>query len=859
MSPVRSLPTRLVLLAAATVVTALALVPGARAAETGYRPLATLHRALSAGSSVGRADCATTNLAGRSGVATTSWTAPQAVSVAARLSGPSGSDWDLAVFDHATGRRLSGSSAWGSNELVQTFAAAGRRLDFQACRVSGSASSVPLTIYAVSLPAAPAGGVPAEQLVRIHLPNRAALSVVEGMGLDLGEDASSRGVSAVIHSPRELDLLHRAGLRTDVLVPDLAAADRRSAAQTRAYSASVRAAGSPLPSGRSDYRHLGDIQADLKNLVQSYPGIVKPVTLPKKTFLGRDTMGVEISSDVNRSDDQKPVSFIMGLHHAREWPSAELTTEYAIYLAQQFGSNPEITELLRRVRVVIVPVINGDGFNVSREAPSIADSTGDPGGAPGLVECCAVGGSLAYRRKNCDGIGQNPAIPCDAQVGIDINRNYGFGWGGPGASSTPTSQSYRGSGPWSEPESQAVHEYSQNRDVTSLLTMHNFAALVLRPPGLHTQGLAPDEARLKELGDAMGDDTGYTSEYGYQLYDTSGTTEDWNYGAAGTFGYTMELGPDDVSGGNFHVAYQQGVVDQWTGTGPRAGRGVRKALLRISEWAASRPDFTTLYGRAPAGRILRLRKTFKTSTSPICTIAGPSDISLDATSAVTDCQAPTDPVSVDDNLDLSVKVPANGVFSWIVTPSTRPFVYKAGGRESFTLTCEDSSGHVFESRSLSFWRGEQRKLELPCGGKLPPAAPPLRDRLAPRSSFRLAGFHPTRAGVSLRGRSTDRAPRGLTPRVSRVLVSMWRRQGPKGREACRFITAQGTFSARTNCHHLRFVPARVSRALGTVSWSYRLGVKLPAGLYIARVRAMDANGNLERLATRANGIKFRIR
>ena len=276
--------------------------------------------------------------------------------------------------------------------------------------------------------------------------------------------------------------------------------------------------------------------------------------------------------------------------------------------------------------------------------------------------------------RTATGSRPDPATPCDAQVGIDPNRNYGQLWGGPGASSQPNSQTYRGTGPWSEPETQAVHEFSQVHDVTSLLTMHNFASLVLRPPGLHTQGQAPDEARLKELGDAMADDTGYTSQYGWQLYDTSGTTEDWNYGAAGTFGYTIELGPADVQGGNFHISYDKGVVDQWNGTGSRAGRGVRKALLRIAEWAASRPDFSTVYGRAPAGRILRLKKTFKTSSSPVCQFATVTDVNPATPEGVPtqDCINPGDPILVDDKLDYTTKVPANGVFSWIVTPSTEP-------------------------------------------------------------------------------------------------------------------------------------------------------------------------------------------
>ncbi len=190
---------------------------------------------------------------------------------------------------------------------------------------------------------------------------------------------------------------------------------------------------------------------------------------------------------------------------------------------------------------------------------------------PSTVESIAPpGGVFTYRRKNCAGEVPDPAFPCTLQWGVDPNRNYGEGWGGPGSSGDPTSQSYHGPGPWSEPETQAVHAFSQSHQVTALITLHNVAALVLRPPGLHDHGLAPDEERLKHFGDAMAAATGYTSQYGFQLYDTSGTTEDWNYAAAGTYGYTIEIGPE---GGSFHQPYQTGFVDQWTGEYARQKTG----------------------------------------------------------------------------------------------------------------------------------------------------------------------------------------------------------------------------------------------------------------------------------------------
>jgi zinc carboxypeptidase len=830
---------------------------------------------LHAARAVERSDCATTGLAAQPGVTRLSYTVPTLGYVTARLNGPAGSDWDLGVFDHATGRNLGGSADWDASELVQTFARAGQRLDVQACRVSGPASSVPVSVSTYAPPAPQGAGLTSDpSTVRISLPNGAAsLGLLEDMGVNVDEDASAKGVTAIVDTPQMLQRLHAAGFATKTLIPDMGIFERRQAAHERAYQARVGAAGSPLPSGRTDYRHLADFGTELKKLVQTYPAIVKPVTLPKKTFQGREQQGVEISADVLRTDDQKPTAVIVGEHHAREWPSAEIPTEFALYLASNFGTDKEVTDLLQHARVVIVPVINPDGYNSSREAADPADNAGDPGGAPSLAESVGAGGSLAYRRKNCDGPGANPAAPCDLTTGVDPNRNYGLGWGGLGASSSPNSQSYRGGGPWSEPETQSVHEFSQSRDITSLLTMHNFASLVLRPPGLHTGGPAPDEARLKALGDAMAADTGYTSEYGYQLYDTSGTTEDWNYGAAGTFGYTIEMGPASGDGGNFHISYDRAVIDQWTGGDQHPGRGLRRALLRIAEASAIRQDHSTLIGRAPAGRVLHLRKAFKTSTSPVCAIASPADanpfsVLQSATGqppeSPTDCVNPGDVQTIDDHLDYKTTVPANGVFSWIVTPSTRPFQYKAGKRETWTLTCEDSSGKVYESRDVTIWRGEVQSFELPCGGTLAGSAPAtfaqaqasaLVDKSAPTTAIDGKTSKSSRSRILLRGTASDTAPNGLKARVAKVRVAIALRTG----KLCRFMGADGVFGKKVSCHRTSYTVAQVAKPAGRVSWRYLVGRRLPAGRYLAWSRGIDAAGNVERKANARNLLRFTIR
>ena len=313
---------------------------------------------------------------------------------------------------------------------------------------------------------------------------------------------------------------------------------------------------------------------------------------------------------------------------------------------------------------MILPLVNPDGFVSSRNAFDPGDTLFGQEPNVTLVESIIPpGGIFAYRRKNCDGEILGPQLPCELAWGVDNNRNYGNLWGGPAARSDVTSQSYHGPGPRSEPETQAVWNYVRTHQVTTLVSIHNVAALVLRPPGVSGSGLAPDEARMKAIGDAMGNAAGYTSQYGYQLYDTAGTTEDDSYAATGGYGFTVEMGPPD---GNFHMPYATGFIADWTGQNAYAsGRGgLREALLLAAEAAATPADHAILRGTAPAGKVLRLKRAFQTRTSPYCEKGIEPVVTL-SRSRTSGCRAicltgQKPPMAIDDVLDATTTVPAVG-------------------------------------------------------------------------------------------------------------------------------------------------------------------------------------------------------
>jgi hypothetical protein len=641
-----------------------ALVPSSAQAAAGLPPVA---RTLSAAGTTSVA-CDAAPAVGR-GLASTTYTAPMSGYLTVRLTGAG--DWDLLSRD-AAGRAEHASQSFGGTEVLQTWIAAGETITAEGCRHAGAAPTAQLRFGLLDIKPTAATAA----LVRVHA-GANGQAKLEAAGLDVTESRSRDWADVIVNGAAQMRQVRALGAKVDLREADLGALDDRTLLADRTRSARA----SSLPSGRDTYRTYEDIQAELKQLVADHPSLVRPVVLGK-TFQGREIAGVEIAENVHGSDG-RPTFFLMGEHHAREWPSADIAMEFAELLAKD-TTDARVAKVLARERVVVVPVVNVDGYISSRSDPSAADTiynspigspTGD--GTPETGESVAPpGGVGAYRRKNCDNEDGNPSTPCDAAHGVDNNRNYGNLWGGSGASADFTSQAYHGQAPRSEPETQAVFNYVRTHEVTTLISLHTIAALVLRPPGLHTGGKAPDERALKVLGDKMAAATGYTSEFGFQLYDTAGTTEDDSYAATGGYGYTIELGP---AGGMFHGPYDTNVVQQWNGDGKQAKGGMHAALLEAAETAYSTRSHARLTGTAPAGDVLRLHKAFDTETSKYCLQGVDPAVSNPAT-ATTECTSPVmDPLTLHDTLDATTRVPASGRFAWHIGQSTRPFVN--GGAE----------------------------------------------------------------------------------------------------------------------------------------------------------------------------------
>ena len=228
------------------------------------------------------------------------------------------------------------------------------------------------------------------------------------------------------------------------------------------------------------------------------PGLVRRITLPHKTWEGRTVEGVEITTNVNNLGDGKPVFLQMGVHHAREWPSGEHAIEWAYELVNGYKSgDARARRLVGDVRTIVIPVVNPDGFNISREAGE-AQGGGDGRGTPNPGEDNETANIVSHPvrvpaqelppargRERATAPARRPAWPRRAWTRTATTARSGAARARAATSPTrPTT----GPAAFSEPETQNIRDLVSGRQVTTLITNHTFSDLVLRAPGPEVAG-----------------------------------------------------------------------------------------------------------------------------------------------------------------------------------------------------------------------------------------------------------------------------------------------------------------------------------------------------------------------------------
>ena len=268
-----------------------------------------------------------------------------------------------------------------------------------------------------------------------------------------------------------------------------------------------------------------DMLDALDDMAMQYPNLIT-VKAPISTFLtheGRPVYYVKISDSPATDDASEPKVLYTAIHHAREPLSMSQTIYYMWYLLENYATNEEVQFLVDNTEMYFVPCINPDGY--------IENEANDPTG-------------FGMHRKNKAPVGSsNP--------GVDLNRNYSYGWNTTGVSSDPNNDTYPGSGPFSEPETQAIQWLVENVGFVSAFNAHTYGETLLYPIGTTTNEFADHHDYFADLSGHMCEFNGYFPQKSSGLYPASGDSDDYMYkvdigvGAKDTiFAMTPEIGTD---------------------------------------------------------------------------------------------------------------------------------------------------------------------------------------------------------------------------------------------------------------------------------------------------------------------------
>jgi carboxypeptidase T len=284
-----------------------------------------------------------------------------------------------------------------------------------------------------------------------------------------------------------------------------------------------------LQSGiNGDYHSYSELEADLQALERAHPQTARLFTIGQ-TLEGRNIYALKISDNAALDEDEAEVLFV-GCHHAREWISVEVPFLLGKYLLDHYTTDADVRKVVNESEVWIVPLVNPDGLEYSIRY-------------------------YRYWRKN-------RRLNTDGSFGVDINRNYDYAWGydNEGSSPEPASDIYRGSAPFSEPETQAIRDFFGQREFQALVSYHSYSQVILYPWG-YTPELTDQNALHESLAAAMSalieEVNGRVYAFGpsaASLYLTNGDTTDWAFGISGIPAYTIELPPiDQLDGGFFNA------------------------------------------------------------------------------------------------------------------------------------------------------------------------------------------------------------------------------------------------------------------------------------------------------------------
>ena len=371
----------------------------------------------------------------------------------------------------------------------------------------------PSSTSAPPAPAAPRGDQPLDAWTATDVTGE-QLATLARQGFDLHESHPTGDTSEVslVMTADEAKKLRAQGI-------DVRLARVKGGKTVRQYAAAQAAFGYNV--WRS-YDEPGGHRDQLVAAAKAYPGVTKLVKLGT-TYQGRDILALKVTQGARgQKDGSRPAVIYSSTQHAREWIAPEMTRRIMNTYLQRWAANDKPTKkLLQSTELWFVPVLNPDGYEYTFTDERLWRKN--------------------LRDNNGDGITQ-------VGDGVDPNRNFPSHWGydNEGSSPIPSSETYRGPSPASEPESQAAIKLFDMAKAEFMVNYHSNGRWLLYNDGWQVGTPTADDPIYYALSGNLdepaieGFHPGLSSDV---LYITNGEIDGYAQEATGTLAWTPELSP----------------------------------------------------------------------------------------------------------------------------------------------------------------------------------------------------------------------------------------------------------------------------------------------------------------------------
>ena len=268
------------------------------------------------------------------------------------------------------------------------------------------------------------------------------------------------------------------------------------------------------------YSGSGGLKEEILRTARENPGLTKVVSIGR-TVRGQDILALKLTRDAKKSKDgSKPSVLYMSNQHAREWITPEMTRRLMHYYLDHYRTDRRVRKIVDSSELWFVLSANPDGYDYTFQDPA-----------------------NRLWRKNLRDVNGDGAI--SAGDGVDLNRNFAYKWGydNEGSSPNPTSETYRGASPASEPETKALDAFEKRIDFTYGINYHSAAELLLYGVGWQVATDTPDDVAYKALAGTPDKSAvpGYHPQVSSELYTTNGEADGHAANVNGMGMFTPEM------------------------------------------------------------------------------------------------------------------------------------------------------------------------------------------------------------------------------------------------------------------------------------------------------------------------------